>query len=67
MELEDIDSPPPSTKTEGGNYGDCASNEIRDILNDLTSKFDFLCIEKKRFAKKSDLVNNDGFDDWNQE
>ncbi|GAA0156845.1 damaged DNA-binding protein [Lithospermum erythrorhizon] len=58
LEVEDIDSPPPTSKIEGGNYGDCASNEIRDILNDLSSKLDFLSIEKKRPAKKTELVEN---------
>ncbi|KAK9292143.1 hypothetical protein L1049_020102 [Liquidambar formosana] len=50
--LPDFDSPPLAKIDSGG------GNEIRDILNELTSKLDFLSIEKKRVAKKFDSVGD---------
>lgn len=54
-DITEFDSPPPKNAGEGrGENG--GGNEIRDILNDLSAKFDFLSIEKKRVPKKNDLV-----------
>ncbi|XP_059653836.1 protein CHROMATIN REMODELING 24 [Cornus florida] len=49
----DFDSPSPSRNVIESDNGD--RNEIRDILDDLNSKFDFLSIEKKRVPKLVDL------------
>ncbi|KAJ6353774.1 hypothetical protein OIU76_002737 [Salix suchowensis] len=58
-DIADFDSPIPSK-----NVGDCENNrgvnEIKDILNDLTSRLDLLSIEKRRMpdnaVKKVDVV-----------
>uniref|UniRef100_A0A5B6Z8K9 DNA excision repair protein ERCC-6-like n=1 Tax=Davidia involucrata TaxID=16924 RepID=A0A5B6Z8K9_DAVIN len=51
--IADFDSPPPLKNIiESDNGG---GNEIRDILNDLSSRLEFLSIEKKRVPKTIDL------------
>ncbi|MCD7450162.1 hypothetical protein HAX54_003943 [Datura stramonium] len=56
LELADFDSPPPQVKNAVQNeHGGCG-NEIRDILNDLSSRLEILSIEKKRAPKPSDLT-----------
>ncbi|KAA8531250.1 hypothetical protein F0562_005959 [Nyssa sinensis] len=51
--IANFDSPPPSkNRIESDNGG---RNEIRNILNDLSSRFEFLSIEKKRVPKTIDL------------
>ncbi|KAK9735528.1 hypothetical protein RND81_04G210600 [Saponaria officinalis] len=42
-------SSPPKAKDDG-----CGGNEIRDILNDLSSRLEFLSIEKKKPQRPSD-------------
>ncbi|KAE7997558.1 hypothetical protein FH972_002182 [Carpinus fangiana] len=56
-DITEFDSPPPKNAAEGGgeNRG---GNEIRDILSDLSAKFDFLSIEKKRVPKRIELVED---------
>ena len=51
--LSDFDSPSPSRDTVERNTD--GGNEIRDILNDLSSRLEFLSIEKKRVPKMVDL------------
>ncbi|PSS30202.1 Protein CHROMATIN REMODELING like [Actinidia chinensis var. chinensis] len=51
--LSDFDSPSPSRDTVERNTD--GGNEIRDILNDLSSRLEFLSIEKKRVPKMDDL------------
>ncbi|GMY12529.1 protein CHROMATIN REMODELING 24 isoform X1 [Fagus crenata] len=54
VDIADFNSPPPKNVVEvGGGNGD--GNEIRDILNDLSAKFDFLSIEKNRAPKRIGL------------
>lgn len=52
-DLWDFESPQQAKKT-------CASsgNEIRDILNDLSSRLEILSIEKRRIPKKVDIVDD---------
>lgn len=50
-EILDLDSPA-QVKDEAHTNYDSGRNEIRDILDDLSSKLDFLSIEKKREPKK---------------
>ncbi|KAG6717084.1 hypothetical protein I3842_04G080000 [Carya illinoinensis] len=56
-DFTDFDSPPLKDVGEGvgENRG---GNEIRDILNDLSAKFDILSIEKKRFPKRIEPVGD---------
>ncbi|XP_062149491.1 protein CHROMATIN REMODELING 24 isoform X2 [Alnus glutinosa] len=56
-DITEFDSPPPENAGEGGGENRGGS-EIRDILNDLSAKFDFLSIEKKRVPKRIDLVED---------
>jgi SNF2 family DNA or RNA helicase len=53
--IADFDSPIPSK-----NVGDCDNNrgvnEIKDILNDLTSRLDLLSIEKRRMPENGSVV-----------
>lgn len=56
LEITDFDSPPPPVKHAIQNeHGGCG-NEIRDILNDLSSRLEILSIEKKRAPKPHDLT-----------
>ncbi|KAG8391158.1 hypothetical protein BUALT_Bualt01G0158700 [Buddleja alternifolia] len=48
--ISDFDSPLQMNKTS-----ESSGNEIRDILNDLSSRFDILSIEKKRVPKKVEV------------
>lgn len=64
-EILDFDSPA-QVKDEARTNYDCGQSEIRDILDDLSSKLDFLSIEKKREPKNITFtkvaghpVNND--------
>ncbi|XP_011011399.1 PREDICTED: protein CHROMATIN REMODELING 24-like isoform X2 [Populus euphratica] len=54
-DIADFDSPIPSK-----NVGDCDNNrginEIKDILNDLTSRLDLLSIEKRRMPENGNVV-----------
>ncbi|XP_052190509.1 protein CHROMATIN REMODELING 24 isoform X2 [Diospyros lotus] len=50
--LVDYDSPPPLKNAVERDSG--GGNEIRDILNDLSSRLEYLSIEKKRPLKKVD-------------
>ncbi|CAN1168892.1 Protein CHROMATIN REMODELING 24 [Linum perenne] len=50
--ITDFDSPLPS-KSEGKSHGDPNAGDIRDILNDLSSKLDLLSIEKKKEPRQS--------------
>lgn len=47
--ISDFDSPLPTNKT-----CESSGSEIRDILNDLSSRLEFLSIEKKKIPKKTD-------------
>ncbi|KAM6590487.1 hypothetical protein CsatA_013092 [Cannabis sativa] len=53
--ITDFQSPPPphNPKTNEENGG---GNEIRDILNNLSARLEFLSIEKRKDAKKSNPV-----------
>ncbi|GER36248.1 chromatin remodeling 24 [Striga asiatica] len=51
--ISDFDSPLQVNKPHDNN-----GNEIRDILNDLSSRLEFLSIEKKRVPKKVDLTED---------
>ncbi|PON78685.1 Protein CHROMATIN REMODELING [Trema orientale] len=53
--ITDFESPPPpqNVKASDENGGD---NEIRDILNDLSARLEFLSIEKRKGARKVDPV-----------
>ncbi|KAL7231043.1 hypothetical protein ACSBR2_009341 [Camellia fascicularis] len=51
--LADFDSPLPLRNAVERDTG--GGNEIRDILNDLSSRLEFLSIEKKRAPKMADL------------
>lgn len=53
--ITDFDSPPPpqNVKASDENGG---GDEIRDILNDLSARLEFLSIERIKGAKKSDPV-----------
>jgi len=48
-------SSPSKTKELGSNVDGEGGNEIRDILNDLSSRLEFLSIEKKRNPRSVDL------------
>lgn len=56
-EITDFESPPPPTQnlSKRDNNG---GNEIRDILDDLSSRLELLSIEKRRGTKKADPVDN---------
>lgn len=56
-DITEFDSPPPKNASEGGGENK-GGNEIRDILSDLSAKFDFLSIEKKRVPKRIELVED---------
>ncbi|CAN4080654.1 unnamed protein product [Withania somnifera] len=56
VEITDFDSPPPQVKNAVKNEQSGCGNEIRDILNDLSSRLEILSIEKKRGPKPSDLT-----------
>ncbi|KAF3969894.1 hypothetical protein CMV_006353 [Castanea mollissima] len=47
----DFDSPMPKNVVQGGGENG-GGNEIRDILNELSAKFDFMSIEKKQAPKR---------------
>ena len=50
----DFDSPLPKNVGQGGGENG-GGNEIRDILNELSAKFDFMSIEKKQAPKRVGL------------
>nr|XP_023897089.1 protein CHROMATIN REMODELING 24 [Quercus suber] len=50
----DFDSPMPKNVVQGGGENG-GGNEIRDILNELSAKFDFMSIEKKQAPKRVGL------------
>ena len=50
----DFDSPMPKNVGQGGGENG-GGNEIRDILNELSAKFDFMSIEKKQAPKRVGL------------
>lgn len=50
----DFDSPMPKNVVQGGGENG-GVNEIRDILNELSAKFDFMSIEKKQAPKRVGL------------
>ncbi|XP_057807804.1 protein CHROMATIN REMODELING 24 [Salvia miltiorrhiza] len=52
-DIWDFDSPLQVKKT-----CESSGNEIRDILNDLSSKLEILSIEKKRIPKKVDIMDD---------
>ncbi|KAK2993462.1 hypothetical protein RJ640_005156 [Escallonia rubra] len=54
--ISDFDSPPPVKNVEESVNG--GGNEIRDILNDLSSRLEILSIEKRRPPKTSYLVGD---------
>jgi hypothetical protein len=56
-DITEFDSPPPKNAGERGGEN-MGGNEIRDILSDLSAKFDFLSIEKKRVPKRIELVED---------
>uniref|UniRef100_A0A7N0TBK3 Protein CHROMATIN REMODELING 24 n=1 Tax=Kalanchoe fedtschenkoi TaxID=63787 RepID=A0A7N0TBK3_KALFE len=49
--LSDSDSPTPVKKRVEGNEEEDGGNEIRDILNELSSKLDLLSVERPRVPK----------------
>ncbi|KAL8500924.1 hypothetical protein ACS0TY_020493 [Phlomoides rotata] len=51
--ISDFDSPLPTNKT-----CESSGNEIRDILNDLSSRLEFLSIEKKKVPKKTHVMED---------
>lgn len=51
--ISDFDSPLPTNET-----CESSGNEIRDILNDLSSRLEFLSIDKKKVPKKTDIMEN---------
>ncbi|KAI4345067.1 hypothetical protein L6164_012234 [Bauhinia variegata] len=57
-ELVDFDSPPPPPKNLIQIEENGGGNEIRDILNELSSKFEYLSIERKRVPKSVRLDEN---------
>ncbi|XP_055817953.1 protein CHROMATIN REMODELING 24 isoform X2 [Solanum dulcamara] len=59
LEITDFDSPPPQVKNAVQNEHSSCGNEIRDILNDLSSRLEILSIEKKRAPKPRDLTKNE--------
>ncbi|XP_015062929.1 protein CHROMATIN REMODELING 24 isoform X2 [Solanum pennellii] len=54
--ITDFDSPPRQVKSAVQNEHGGSGNEIRDILNDLSSRLEILSIEKKRAPKPHDLT-----------
>ncbi|XP_004229292.1 protein CHROMATIN REMODELING 24 isoform X2 [Solanum lycopersicum] len=54
--ITDFDSPPCQVKSAVQNEHGGSGNEIRDILNDLSSRLEILSIEKKRAPKPHDLT-----------
>lgn len=59
LEITDFDSPPSQVKNAVQNEHGSCGNEIRDILNDLSSRLEILSIEKKRAPKPRDLTKNE--------
>lgn len=55
-DVADFESPLPQPKNASSSDG---GNEIRDILNDLSSKLEFLSIEKRKSTKKIDLLEDE--------
>ncbi|KAJ8769138.1 hypothetical protein K2173_000913 [Erythroxylum novogranatense] len=55
FDITDFDSPQLS-KSAAGKYHDQGANEIRDILDDLTSRLDVMSIEKKRVPRNVNSV-----------
>lgn len=64
LEITDFDSPPPQVKNAVQNEHGSSGSEIRDILNDLSSRLEILSIEKKRALKPSDLTKKDEIPDY---
>ncbi|OIT37119.1 PREDICTED: protein CHROMATIN REMODELING 24 isoform X1 [Nicotiana attenuata] len=64
LEITDFDSPPPQAKNAVQNEHGSSGSEIRDILNDLSSRLEILSIEKKRAPKPSDLTKKDEILDY---
>ncbi|KMT14061.1 hypothetical protein BVRB_4g078890 isoform A [Beta vulgaris subsp. vulgaris] len=64
FDISDFSSPP------RGKDVDCGGNEIRDILNDLSSRLEFMSIEKKRNPRPVDLkavpLSNDSLQEVKQ-
>ncbi|KAK3009783.1 hypothetical protein RJ639_015403, partial [Escallonia herrerae] len=67
--ISDFDSPPLVKKVEESVNG--GGNEIRDILNDLSSRLEILSIEKRRPPKtsymvgdSSELASDEGIQPW---
>ncbi|KAG5627637.1 hypothetical protein H5410_012855 [Solanum commersonii] len=56
LDITDFDSPPRQVKNAVQNEHGGSGNEIRDILNDLSSRLEILSIEKKRAPKPHDLT-----------
>ncbi|KAK4738113.1 hypothetical protein R3W88_001810 [Solanum pinnatisectum] len=56
LDITDFDSPPRQVKNAVQNEHGGSGNEIRDILNDLSSRLEILSIEKKRAPKSHDLT-----------
>ncbi|KAK3036188.1 hypothetical protein RJ639_030258 [Escallonia herrerae] len=54
--ISNFDSPPPVKNVEESVNG--GGNEIRDILNDLSSRLEILSIEKRRAPKTSYMAGN---------
>ncbi|KAK4264709.1 hypothetical protein QN277_025847 [Acacia crassicarpa] len=57
-DLVDLDSPPLPTKKATGIEKSQGRSEIRDILDELSSKFDVMSIEKKRVVKSAHTLEN---------
>lgn len=57
-DLVDFDSPPLPTKNATEIEKSQGRSEIRDILDELSSKFDILSIEKKRVPKSTQTFEN---------
>ncbi|XP_028770191.1 protein CHROMATIN REMODELING 24 isoform X2 [Neltuma alba] len=57
-DLVDFDSPPLPTKNATGVEKSQGRSEIRDILDELSSRFDILSVDKKRGAKSAHTFEN---------
>ncbi|KAF3440622.1 hypothetical protein FNV43_RR18906 [Rhamnella rubrinervis] len=57
-EITDFESTPPPAQNLRKFDNNGGGNEIRDILNDLSSRLELLSIEKRRGTKKADPVDN---------
>lgn len=57
-DITDFESPPPPTQNLSKRDDNGIGNEIRDILNDLSSRLELLSIEKGRGMKKADADDN---------